>query len=106
MALFASSAGIKLTHVPYKGASQAALGVAAGEVPVAFQGLATVTGLARGGKLRLIGVTTNAAAAAIPGRADGLDLGLAGLHVQLVVHDHGARRDAEGDRRDASTRRS
>jgi tripartite-type tricarboxylate transporter receptor subunit TctC len=36
MALFASQSGIKLTHVPYKGASQAAVGVAAGEVPVAF----------------------------------------------------------------------
>src|SRR5215831_9460205 len=58
MALFASNAGIKLTHIPYKGASQAALGVAAGEVPVAFQGLATVAGLARGGRLRVIGVTT------------------------------------------------
>jgi tripartite-type tricarboxylate transporter receptor subunit TctC len=58
MALFASSAGITLTHVPYKGASQAALGVAAGDVPVAFQGLATVAALVRGGKLRLIGVTT------------------------------------------------
>jgi tripartite-type tricarboxylate transporter receptor subunit TctC len=60
MALFASSAGITLTHVPYKGATQAALGVAAGDVPVAFQGLATVAGLARGGKLRLIGVATPA----------------------------------------------
>ena len=60
MALFASSAGIQLTHVPYKGASQAALGAAAGEVPVAFQGLATVAGLVRGGKLRLIGVATPA----------------------------------------------
>jgi tripartite-type tricarboxylate transporter receptor subunit TctC len=60
MALFASNAGITLTHVPYKGASQAALGVAAGEVPVAFQGLATVAGLVRGGKLRLVGVTTAA----------------------------------------------
>jgi tripartite-type tricarboxylate transporter receptor subunit TctC len=60
MALFASNAGITLTHVPYKGASQAALGVAAGDVPVAFQGLATVAGLVRGGKLRLIGVTTPA----------------------------------------------
>ncbi len=58
MALFASNAGVSLTHVPYKGASQAAIGVAAGEVPVAFQGLATVAGLARGGRLRLIGVTT------------------------------------------------
>jgi len=60
MALFASSAGIRLTHVPYKGATQAALGVAAGDVPVAFQGLATVAGLARGGQLRLIGVATPA----------------------------------------------
>ena len=60
MALFASTAGLQLTHVPYKGATQAALGVAAGEVPLAFQGLATVTGLIKGGKLRLIGVTTRA----------------------------------------------
>ena len=60
MALFASNAGITLTHVPYKGASQAAFGVAAGDVPVAFQGLATVAALVRGGKLRLIGVATPA----------------------------------------------
>ncbi|MGH8765415.1 MAG: Bug family tripartite tricarboxylate transporter substrate binding protein, partial [Burkholderiales bacterium] len=58
MALFASTAGITLTHIPYKGATQAALDVAAGQVPVAMQGLATVATLARGGKLRLIGVAT------------------------------------------------
>lgn len=58
MALFASNAGIQLTHVPYKGATQAALGVAGGEVPVAFQGIATVTSLVRSGKVRLIGVAT------------------------------------------------
>jgi tripartite-type tricarboxylate transporter receptor subunit TctC len=67
MALFANNAGITLTHVPYKGASQAALGVAAGEVPVAFQGLATVAGLVRGGKARLIGVATAAPLAQFPG---------------------------------------
>jgi tripartite-type tricarboxylate transporter receptor subunit TctC len=60
MALFASNAGISLTHVPYKGATQAALDIAGGQVPVGFQGLATVTSLVRGGKLRLIGVTTPA----------------------------------------------
>src|SRR6266487_3365171 len=58
MELFATTAGISLTHVPYKGATQAAVGVAAGEVSVAFQGLATVATLARSGKLRIIGVTT------------------------------------------------
>jgi len=60
MALFASTAGISLTHVPYKGATQAALDVAGGQVQVGFQGLATVTSLVKGGKLRLIGVTTPA----------------------------------------------
>jgi tripartite-type tricarboxylate transporter receptor subunit TctC len=67
MALFANQAGIKLTHVPYKGASQAAAGVAAGEVSVAFQGLATVAGLVRGGRERLIGVTTPAPLPEFPG---------------------------------------
>jgi tripartite-type tricarboxylate transporter receptor subunit TctC len=58
MAIFASSAGISLTHVPYKGATQAATDVAAGQIPVGFQGLGTVAALVRGGQLRLIGVTT------------------------------------------------
>jgi tripartite-type tricarboxylate transporter receptor subunit TctC len=58
MAMFASGAGISLTHVPYKGATQAATDVAAGQIPVGFQGLGTVAALVRGGQLRLIGVTT------------------------------------------------
>ncbi len=58
MEVFASTAGIKLTHVPYRGATQAALDVASGQVAVAFQGLATVTSLVRAGKLRLLAVTT------------------------------------------------
>lgn len=58
MAMFASSAGISLTHVPYKGATQAATDVASGQIPVGFQGLGTVAALVRGGQLRLIGVTT------------------------------------------------
>jgi len=79
MALFASSAGIQLTHVPYKGATQAAMGVAAGEVPVAFQGLATVAGLVRGGKARLIGVATPAPLAQFPGVPTVAESGLPGF---------------------------
>jgi tripartite-type tricarboxylate transporter receptor subunit TctC len=56
MALFASQSGIVLTHVPYKGATQAATGAAGGEVQVTMQGLATMAPLVRGGKLRLLGV--------------------------------------------------
>jgi tripartite-type tricarboxylate transporter receptor subunit TctC len=58
MAMFAAAAGISLTHVPYKGATQAATDVAAGQIPVGFQGLGTVAGLVRSGQLRLIGVPT------------------------------------------------
>jgi tripartite-type tricarboxylate transporter receptor subunit TctC len=58
MAMFASAAGISLIHVPYKGATQAATDVAAGQIPVGFQGLGTVAALVRGGRLKLLGVTT------------------------------------------------
>ena len=58
MALFAAQSGIKLTHVPYKGATQAAVGLAGKEVDVCFQGIATVNSLIKGGKLKLIGVST------------------------------------------------
>lgn len=58
MEVFAAAAGVSLTHVPYRGATQAALDVASGQVSVAFQGLATVTSLVRGSKLRLLAVTT------------------------------------------------
>jgi tripartite-type tricarboxylate transporter receptor subunit TctC len=58
MAMFASQTGLQLRHVPYKGATQAAMGVAGKEVDAAFQGIATVASLVKAGKLRLIGVTT------------------------------------------------
>ena len=58
MALFASQAGVQMTHVPYKGATQAAMGLAGNEVQAEFQGIATVNSLVRAGKLKLIGVTT------------------------------------------------
>ncbi|MDM0051349.1 tripartite tricarboxylate transporter substrate binding protein [Variovorax sp. J22R115] len=58
MAMFASRAGINVTHVPYKGATPAAVAVAGGEVDAAFQGLGTVTSLIQGGKLRLLAVST------------------------------------------------
>lgn len=60
MALFASQAGVSMTHVPYKGATQAAMGVGGNEVHAAFQGIATVSSLIKAGKVRLIGVTTPA----------------------------------------------
>ena len=55
-AMFAAQMGIDLRHVPYKGASQAAQDAASGMVNVTFQGIATVSALIKGNKLRMIGV--------------------------------------------------
>jgi tripartite-type tricarboxylate transporter receptor subunit TctC len=55
-ALFAAHTGINIKHVPYRGASQAAQDVAGGQVDMTLQGIATVAALAKGGKLKLIGV--------------------------------------------------
>ena len=82
MALFASQAGITMTHVPYKGATQAALGVAGGDVPVGLQGLATVASLARGGKLKLIGVGTPTPNPAFPDVPTIASTGLPGFTFQ------------------------
>ena len=66
MEMFAADAGIKLTHVPYRGATQAASDVVAGQIPVAFQGLGTVAGLVRGEQVKLLGVTTKERLAQFP----------------------------------------
>jgi len=58
MALFAQRTGIEVVHVPYKGATPAAVAAAAGQVEVTYQGLGTVTSLIQGGKLRLLAVST------------------------------------------------
>ena len=79
MALFASQAGVQLTHVPYKGATQAAVGVAGQEVQVAFQGIATVSSLIKAGKLRLIGVTTARRLAQFPDVPTVSESGLSGF---------------------------
>jgi tripartite-type tricarboxylate transporter receptor subunit TctC len=79
MGLFGSSAGISLTHVPYKGATQAALGVASGEVAVAFLGLSTVTGLVHSGKMRLLGIPTQQRLPAFRGTPTIAESGLPGF---------------------------
>ena len=58
MALIMDRAQIDVMHVPYKGATPAAVAVAAGEVDVSMQGLGTVASLIQGGKLRLLAVST------------------------------------------------
>ncbi|RXN90639.1 hypothetical protein C7R54_13025 [Achromobacter aloeverae] len=67
MALFAARNGLDVVHVPYKGASQAAVGVAAGEVQAAFEAIPTVKSLVDGKKLDLVGVCSEKELAQLPG---------------------------------------
>ncbi|MDH4323310.1 MAG: tripartite tricarboxylate transporter substrate binding protein [Betaproteobacteria bacterium] len=56
-ALFATTAGIDLNHVPYKGSGQAMQDVLGGRVKVHFAGVPNVINHVRAGKLRALGVT-------------------------------------------------
>ena len=97
MAMFASAAGISLTHVPYKGATQAATDVAAGQIPVGFQGLGTVAALVRGNSLKTDRCDDAEPLAAISRRADSVGIRAARFLLQFLVCDPGAGRHAEGD---------
>jgi tripartite-type tricarboxylate transporter receptor subunit TctC len=56
-AMFASMAGIKLTHVPYKGSGQATTDLLAGTVPMAIPGTAGMVSHIKAGKLRPLATT-------------------------------------------------
>ena len=57
-AMFARKAKFELTHVPYRGANVAAQDVSAGQIAAAVAVLSDVLPLVQGGKLRVLGITT------------------------------------------------
>lgn len=54
MEMFMAQTGVRMNHIPYRGATPALNAVAAGEVPVGFFGLPTPVPFADAGRLRLI----------------------------------------------------
>ena len=63
---FATSAGIKLNHVPYKGAAQYTIDLIAGHIEVAQIQFAGSAPLVKQGKLRCLGVTSAARTPLLP----------------------------------------
>lgn len=57
MEMVNAAAGVKMVHVPYKGAAQALTDVIGGQVPVIAQGLGVVSSQAKAGKVRVLAVT-------------------------------------------------
>ena len=65
--LFAKQAGVKLTHIPYKGAAPAVADLMAGQVDASFATLGSVLPLIQGGKLTPLAISGSQRSAQLPG---------------------------------------
>jgi len=61
-----SEAGVKLTHVPFKGAGPAVIDLVGGHVMLRFDQVTTSLPFIRAGKLRALGVSTSTRSPALP----------------------------------------
>jgi tripartite-type tricarboxylate transporter receptor subunit TctC len=77
--LFQRRAGIKMTHVPYKGAGAAVVDLMGGSVDCFFGNSQAVGGLVNGGKLRALAVTSPKRLANFPDVATVSELGYPGF---------------------------
>jgi len=66
MAQFASMAGIRLTHVPYRGSGQATTDLLAGTVPIAMPGAAGMVTHIKAGKLRPLATSGSSRSPQLP----------------------------------------
>ena len=64
--LLDDSAKIQMTHVPYKGASLAAVDLASGQIQVMVSNYSTIAPLMKAGKIKALAITSNKPHAAFP----------------------------------------
>lgn len=63
---FALVTGISLNHIPYKGTSGAAADLAGGQIDMMFAGVTGASALAKGGRIRVLAVTSPKRLSALP----------------------------------------
>ena len=78
MAMFASMAGIQLTHVPYRGSGQATTDLLGGTVPMSIPGTAGMVAHIKAGKLRPLATTGVTRSPQLPDVPTLAESGLAG----------------------------
>ncbi len=81
--LFKSQAGVRMAHVPYKGASPALIDLVGGQVPVMFATIGPALQMIQSGKARAIGVTTAKRSPALPDVPTIAEQGLPGYEAVL-----------------------
>jgi len=79
--LLNSMAGIKFTHVPYKGAAPASVDLVGGHISAAFPSISLALPHAKSGRLRLIGVASLKRAESLPDVPTISEAGVAGFEV-------------------------
>lgn len=79
--MFKKQAGVKLTHVPYRGSAPAISDLLAGNIQLMFVDMPAAIGHIRAGKLRPIGVTSLDRSAALPDVPTVAEQGLPGFQV-------------------------
>lgn len=84
-AMFASFAGIKLNHVPYKGSGPATQDLVSGQVKLSFAGIPNVIAHVRSGRLRILAVTTATRWPDLPDTPTVAEAGVAGYEAALWV---------------------
>jgi tripartite-type tricarboxylate transporter receptor subunit TctC len=82
-ALFNSTAGIELNHVPYKGSGPAMQDLLSGQVKVSFAGVPNVIAHVKAGRLRALGVTTTKRASELPDVPTIAEAGVPGYEATL-----------------------
>ncbi len=76
--LMMKQTGIRMTHIPYKGAAPALVDLMSAQIPLAVTSATAALGQVAGGKLRVIGITSRERIASAPGVATMAE-GLAGF---------------------------
>ena len=79
--LFKGMAGVDMQHIPYKGSPPALQDVMGGAVTMTFDNITTAWPLAKGGKLRALGVTTAKRSPAAPDVPTLAEAGLVGYEI-------------------------
>jgi tripartite-type tricarboxylate transporter receptor subunit TctC len=79
--LFKNIAGVDMQHIPYKGSPPALQDVMGGSVTMTFDNITTAWPLAKGGKLRALGVTTAKRSPVAPEVPTLAEAGLAGYEI-------------------------